>query len=97
MTYELHPKVAQDLDDAAGHLAKHTSSRTVVRFLAEFERVANLLVENPGIGTPMSRGRRVFPFRIFKYLVVYRLVAGTPRILIVRHARRRPGLGGGRS
>ncbi|HET7863310.1 MAG TPA: type II toxin-antitoxin system RelE/ParE family toxin [Burkholderiaceae bacterium] len=96
MTYELHPKVEQDLDEAAEHLAQRASPRTVARFLAEFERVVNLIVEHPGIGTPMSRGRRIHPFRVFKYSVVYRLVDGKPRILLVRHKRRRAGYGGGR-
>ena len=96
MTYELHPRVEQDLEEAAEHLAKHASPRTVARFLVEFERVANLLVEHPGIGTPMSRGRRIHPFRVFKYSVVYRLVGEKPRILIVRHKRRRASYGGGR-
>ena len=96
MTYDLHPRVEQDLKEAADHLAKHASARTVTRFFSEFERVASLLVEYPGIGTPMSRGRRIHPFRVFKYSVVYRLVGGSPRILVVRHKRRRPGFGGGR-
>jgi toxin ParE1/3/4 len=96
MTYSLHPKIESDLSEAAEHLSKHASARTVARFLAEFERVANLLVENPGIGTPMSRGRRIHPFRVFKYSVVYRVTNGQPRILVVRHKRRRPGYGGGR-
>jgi len=97
MTYSLHPKVESDLDEAAAHLAKHASARTVARFLAEFERVANLLVEHPGIGTPTSGGMRIHPFRVFKYSVVYRVVNGEPRILIVRHKRRRASHGAGRS
>ena len=96
MTYTLHPKVERDLEEAAEHLAKHASPRTVARFFAEFERVADLLVEHPGMGTPMSRGRRIHPFRVFKYSVVYRIVDEKPRILVVRHKRRRASYGGGR-
>jgi toxin ParE1/3/4 len=97
MTYSLHPKVESDLDEAAAQLAKHASGRTVARFLAEFERVANLLVEYPGIGTPISSGRRIHPFRVFKYSVVYRVVNGEPRILVVRHKRRRASYGKARN
>ncbi|MCC6851318.1 MAG: type II toxin-antitoxin system RelE/ParE family toxin [Rubrivivax sp.] len=96
MTHSVHPKVESDLDEAAKHLAKHASARTLARFFAEYERVVNLLVEHPGIGTPMSRGRRIHPFRVFKYSVVYRLVDGNPRILLVRHRRRRASYGGSR-
>jgi plasmid stabilization system protein ParE len=85
MTYTLHPKVEEDLDEAAAHLAAHVSPRTVARFLAEFERVVHLLMEHPGIGTPISRGRKIHPFRVFRYSVIYRLVDGQPRVLVVRH------------
>jgi plasmid stabilization system protein ParE len=96
VSYSLHPKVESDLREAAEYLSKHASARTAARFLVEFERVANLLVENPDIGTPTSRNRRIHPFRVFKYSVVYRVTNGQPRILVVRHKRRKPSYGGGR-
>lgn len=96
MTCSLHPQVERDLDEAAEHLLRHASARTVARFLAEFERVANLLVEHPDIGTPISRGRRIHPFKVFRYAVVYRVVDGMPRILVVRHRRRHASHGGAR-
>jgi toxin ParE1/3/4 len=96
VSYEIHPKVEQDLREAVEHLATRATARTVARFFAEFERVAQLLVEHPGIGTPMSRGRRIHTLRIFRYCVVYRLVEGKPRILVLRHKRRSPSHGGGR-
>ena len=96
MTYTVHPAVERDLDEAASYLVKHASLRTVARFLDEFKRVADLLVEHPEIGTPISRGRRIQPFRVFRYAVVYRVVDGRPHILLVRHKRRRANLGGTR-
>jgi plasmid stabilization system protein ParE len=96
VTYTLHPKVEDDLDQAAEYLAKHASSRTVVRFFAEFERVMALIALHSDIGTPMSRGRRTHPLRIFRYSVVYRMVNAAPRVLAVRHKRRRPSYGGAR-
>ena len=73
MNYTLHPQAEGDLDEAAEYLSKRASPRTASRFLAEFERVVALIVEPPGIGTTMSRGKRIHPFRVFKYSVVYRL------------------------
>ena len=96
MSYTVHPGVEKDIAETAEHLELHGSAKTAARFVAEFERVANLLVEHPGLGTPMSRGRRVHPFKVFKYSVVYRVVEGRVRILVVRHRRRNPGYGGGR-
>lgn len=97
MNYTLHPQVESDLDEAAEYLSKHASPRIASRFVAEFERVVALIVERPGIGTPMSRGKRIHRFRVFQYSVVYRLVDGKPRILLVRHNRRRAGYAGGRT
>ena len=96
MRYSLHPEVGGDLEEAALHLQQHASPRTAAKFLAEFERVANLLAEHPGLGTPMSRGRKVHPFKVFKYSVVYRIVDDRVRILVVRHRRRKPSYGNAR-
>ena len=79
MKYSVHPEVGNDLDEAALHLELHASPKTAARLIAEYERVAALLVQSPGIGTPMSRGRRIHPLKVFKYSVVYRIVEGTVR------------------
>ena len=96
MRYSLHPEVEADLDEAALHLQQHASPMAAAKFLAEFERVANLLVEHPGLGTPMSRGRKIHPLKVFKYSVVYRMLEDRVRILVVRHRRRKPSYGNAR-
>ena len=96
MNYTIHPAVEMDIAETAEHLELHASAKTAARFVTEFERVANLLAEHPGLGTPMSRGRRIHPFKVFKYSVVYRILDGRVRILVVRHRRRSPSYGGGR-
>jgi len=96
MTYSLHPGAEQDVDDALNFYNEQAGPVIATRFLAEFERVANLLVEHPGLGTPTTRGRRVFPLRVFPYSIVYRNLGSSIRILIVRHQHRRPGYAGGR-
>ena len=93
MSYSLHPEVERDISEAAEHLERYGSPKTAARFVTEFEQVANLLVNHPGLGTPMSRGRRIYPFKVFKYSVVYRHEEEGVRILVVRHRRRRPGYG----
>jgi plasmid stabilization system protein ParE len=96
MIHSVHPLVERDLDEAAEYLAKHASARTVARFFAEYERVVSVIVEHPGIGTLLPRGKRTHPFRVFRYSIVYRLVDGNPRVLLVRHRRRRASHGSGR-
>lgn len=96
MTYSLHPGAEQDLADALDFYAERAGLQVAQRFLAEFERVAKLLVKHPGMGTPATQGRRVFPLRVFPYSVVYRSLESGIRIIVVRHQHRKPGFGGAR-
>ena len=66
-------------------------------FLAEFTRVAGLLVGNPSLGTPTNGALRVHPMRRFPYSLVYRTAPEGVRILVVGHQHRRPGYWRGRS
>ena len=96
MIYSLHSGAEQDIADALDFDKENAGFAVAERFLGEFERVAKLLVEYPGLGTPTTKGRRTFPLQVFPYSVVYRDVASGLRILVVRHQRRKPSYGGGR-
>lgn len=96
MSYSLHPEAEQDLADAMDFYVERAGALVAERFLAEFQRVAELLVEHPGFGTVTINGRRVFPLRVFPYSIVYRPLPSSIRIIVVRHQRRRPSFGGGR-
>lgn len=93
MTWSLHPGAEQDLADILDFYAGRAGSVVARRFLIEFERVAGLLVEHPGFGTPMPSGRRAFPLRVFPYMIVYRQVDAGIQIIVVRHQHRRPSFG----
>jgi hypothetical protein len=56
VSYTLHPGAEQDIADALDFYASQAGPLVARRFLDEFERVAALLVEFPGIGTPGARG-----------------------------------------
>ena len=96
MSYTLHPGAEQDIADTLDFYREQAGVVVAERFLQEFERTAELLVDHPGLGTPTRRGRRAFPLKIFPYLVVYRDFENGIRILIVRHQHRKPGYAGGR-
>ena len=96
MTFALHPGVEHDVAKALDFYSEQAGPAVAVHFLEEFERVAKLLVEHPGLGTPTTRGRRTFPLKIFPYSVVYRNLESSIRILIVRHQHRKPGYAGDR-
>jgi plasmid stabilization system protein ParE len=94
--YALHPAAEQDLADAVDFYAERAGRQVAQRFLDEFERVAELLAANTGLGAAASKGRRTFTLRTFPYSVVYRPVGGGIRIVVVRHQHRRPGYGAAR-
>lgn len=96
MSYSLHPGASDDLDLALTYYGLRAGPLIARRFYEEFERVARVLVERPGIGTPLAGGRRVFPLQVFPYSVVYRTVGSGIQILVVRHQHRRPGYGNAR-
>jgi plasmid stabilization system protein ParE len=96
VTYSLHPEAEQDVADALAFYAEQAGPLVARRFFNEFERVANLLAEYPDLGTPTTRGRRVFPLRVFPYSIVYRELENAIRVVVVRHQHRKPGYGGAR-
>ncbi len=55
MTYALHPEATGELEEALAFYREQGGIELARAFLAEFERVATLLVSNPGFGTPRSR------------------------------------------
>ena len=83
--------------DALGFYRQVASPLVATRFLDEFERVATLLVENPGFGTPVDELRRVYPLRTFPYSVIYKQTGETIRVLVVRHQHRIPSYGRSRN
>lgn len=97
MTYSLHPEAAKELEDAFTFYREQGGVGLAHAFLAEFERVATLLVSNPDFGTPSRGGRRSFPLRRFPYSLIYRATTADVCILVVGHQHRRPGYWRGRT
>lgn len=91
MTYSLHPGAEQDIAHALDFYSEQAGLVVAERFLEEFERAIKLLLEHPGIGIQTTKGRRIFPLRVFPYSVVYRHLESSILILIVRHQHRKPG------
>ena len=62
MTYSLHPDAEQDIADALDFYREQAGVLIAQRLLSEFERIAQLLVEHPDIGTPTSKAAASFRF-----------------------------------
>jgi toxin ParE1/3/4 len=97
MRVTLHPGAEHDIQEAAGFYEREGSALLASRFVAEFRRLSQLLIEQPGIGSPRARGRRGFCMSVFPYTVIYRASAGEIKILVVKHDRKRPGYGSTRA
>lgn len=93
MKVALHPAAEADVAEAAAFYEQEASAVVAARFVAEFKRVAMLVVQQPGIGAPRTGGRRLFHFKVFPYGLIYRQIPDGIHVLVVRHDRRRPGFG----
>jgi toxin ParE1/3/4 len=92
----LSPEAEDELADGATFYTGRAGASVSAAFLSEFNRAAQLLVMHPGLGTPTSRNRRLFPLRRFPYSLLYRVEDDCVRIVAVTHHRRRPNYWRGR-
>jgi len=90
------PPALAELQDAADHYALQGGIKLATDFVAEFERVANLLLTKPKPGSPAHGARRYFMSK-FPYCVIYQATPDELRILAVAHQRQRPGSWRGRN
>ena len=96
MTYSFHPEAEAELLEASSFYKSEGGRGVAQLFLSEVVRVADLLVSNPGFGTPVGGTRRSFPLKRFPYSVIYRATNDGIRILVIGHQHRRPGYWRGR-
>lgn len=85
------PLALAELREAAAFYSARAGAELGLAFVAEFERVAKIIHENPLAGTVVRLNRLAYPFRRFPYSVMYYLVQDDElRIIAVAHQRRRP-------
>ncbi len=91
MSYWLHPQAEAELGEAAVYYAEHASRAVAEAFLAEFERVSGLLVENQARGPHADYGLRVYHFDRFPYSIIYEPTGTGPHFYAIAHQHREPG------
>jgi plasmid stabilization system protein ParE len=91
VTFRIHPDAEAELGDAAVYYATQASVVVAEAFLAEFERVRDLVIENQQRGPHVDGGLRAYHFDRFPYTLVYEedQIRG-PQIYAVAHQRREP-------
>ena len=97
MTYWVHPDAEAELGDAAVYYATHASILVAEAFLAEYERVRDLIVENQQRCPRTDGDLRAYHFDRFPYTLVYEENQDRgPQIYAVAHQSREPRYWGGR-
>ncbi len=85
------PLALAELHDAAAFYAAKANNELGLAFVAEFERTANLILENPTLGAVFRGTLHRYFLRRFPYSVIYHVTAEELRVIAVTHHRRRPG------
>jgi plasmid stabilization system protein ParE len=90
VTYSLTPEADAELTDAVTFCAANFGVNAAKDFLATFEQKAELLIEFPGLGTPTTKGRRLYPIGRYPFSILYRSKDGHVRISAIAPHSRRP-------
>jgi plasmid stabilization system protein ParE len=91
VNYWIHPDAEAELGDASVYYDTHASRAIAEAFLAEYERVRDLLIENQQRGPHGAGGMRLYHFDRFPYTVVYAEDAQNgSQIFAVAHQSREP-------
>ncbi len=95
---QFHPDARSELLDAATYYEEQADGLGG-QFIDEAQRVAGVLAESPGLGSPVvgSDVLRRWPLRRFPYYVIYQAGERSLLVLAVAHERRRPRYWSGRS
>ncbi|MBK9443617.1 MAG: type II toxin-antitoxin system RelE/ParE family toxin [Comamonadaceae bacterium] len=96
MNYSFHDLAAGDVIAAQDYYLQNAGSAVAKRFTNELDRVIQLLLVNPGFGTPAAKHRRSYPLKDFPFSLIYQIEGEQLRILVVRHQRQRPSFGSSR-
>lgn len=91
---ELHPLAVAEGEEAAAWYAER-DPRVAARFGEELEATLGLIVEAPD-RWPIYLGMRRALFRRFPYFILYRDEPQRILVVVIAHAKRRPGYCEGR-
>ncbi len=90
MKYEFHPEAEQELYEAALRYESEVAGLGR-RFGEEVERVVQLLLEHPELGSRLDNDLRHFILRRFPFSIVYAAATDLVYIVAVAHGSREPG------
>ena len=91
MIASVSPEADRELTEGALYYAREGNAEVALAFLAEFNRVLELLCAHPELGAIWRREWRRFPARKFPYSIVYYIRGEEIRVVALAHHRRKPG------
>jgi toxin ParE1/3/4 len=90
VSYQLTSEAEEELADAAAFCLMHFGPFAATDFLETFEAKAELIGEAPSLGTPTSKGRRLYPIGRYPFSMLYRSDQDGVRISAIAHHGRGP-------
>ena len=90
MNYEFHPEAELEVIESAAWYESEVPGLGL-EFGEEVERVIELLLENPELGSAVDGDIRHFVLRRFPFSVIYAVVGPLIYVLAVAHGSRGPG------
>ena len=93
MSLTFHRLIQQDLRSVLTHYEEEVGPELATRFYREFEELAARIELNPHRFHFVSEVLRRANFPTFPYHLLFREAKGGPRILVLRHHRRKPSYG----
>ena len=95
IAYRFHSAATDEFDDAVRYYQAQ-SPEIRSRFVSAVREAVSLVCEYPNVGTPVEAGLRRILVHGFPYSLIYERRDDSVFILVVAHARRRPGYWHGR-
>jgi plasmid stabilization system protein ParE len=92
MRLSFHPRVQQDINSIL-HRYDSISPKLGDQFFSELTAALDSVLRNPQRGHPVEADIRRVNLISFPYHFLYRLLSGRVRVTIVKHNKRRSGLG----
>ena len=92
-----HRLIKRDLKSVLTHYEEEVGPKLSARFYREFEELALRIERYPGRFHFVAGEIRRANFPSFPYHLLFREIPGGVRVLVLRHHRRNPSFGAGRS
>lgn len=92
----VHPVVQLELDAALAGSKAEFGPGTAARLLRRFERLGQILLRHPALGTVNAANERKLPTRRCPYTLVYRVEGELIHIIALMHQSRMPDYWRGR-